>query len=237
MRKLARMLPAVLLLAAALGVAPAAAAPPAPLAFIEIWQQIDYPVEQQTEEWMLWDPIAQEFYPNPDHSTWAQNPTNNCMWDLDDQQRWWNDPYANSLPAGASASQSICYFADERTGSYFVTVIAPSAGLSVQLDTLGHQFTFSAVQTGGKQWTYRGCVVGPNFSSSAVANMPEIPGSNGGFALPGAATLTIGNPTSKAVKPITVDFDHSQISGGWICAPTRTASFANQYGGYRLSWE
>lgn len=231
-----KLLALVATLIVALGFPPSARAAPGQFGWIEMGHQIQYPVEQQTEAWYLYDETTDQWYLNPDHSTWADNPSDDCVWDIDDQLRYWQDPANDKLGPNSSASKTVCQYADHRGRLWLVVVIAPSPNLRVtlEMDSIGETFTVRPVKTGGNQWTYTGCVAGPVYGAGSPAGLPEVPDSNGGFAVYDEGTLTISNNTSKTIRSIVVDFHVGrQVPYSQVCASQpHSVFYDDQYGAW-----
>lgn len=233
-----RALLVALLVASAVGVSHAEAAPGGPAQFVEIWRDIQYPVEQQTDDWMLYDPVTDTWYVNPDHTNWVENPTNDeCIWDVDDQIHWWIVPPNTRVDANVSVSETVCQIIDYRSHLWWVNVVASTPNLTVTLDMqqIGETFTIHPVKTGGSEWSYAGCVSGPASTISDAGHLPEIADSNGGRGVFDQGTLTIANRTNKVARDVQADlWVGRQAPWEQVCPLPRTeVIFTDQYGEWR----
>jgi len=206
--------------------APAAARPrtasgPAGMTYTLYQQNIQNPVEQETD------------YPFPeDQSLWVINPIPNCAWDVDD---FWQRIAQGSLRAGETLAIDECVIASPRgfvrtidgvtaswsnSGSWYgVQVRADTDALAVTecYQPESRCFTITpAYDAPNHSWLYNLCT-NAQFNNDDPA-LVEIPGSQGGIGLVQTVTVSVTNPTSRTARNVTSNIGAvgtSQQAMGW----------------------
>ena len=193
-----------LVLAAVLGVfgVPSAAAnSPQPLTFGLLSHDLQYPVEQQSPNFMQYDCGSNGTPTNPgcDPSIWVTNPTS-CVWDVDDYIDVTGFGTLNGIASGSLCvvSDGLTYVGGDRH-PVEVRVTAQTQNLAVTLTndqgvalTAGTP-TPATGGTGGGNWAYTICTTDLTLGPYAT-----IPGSNGGTGRIVTYTLTVSSAKKTA---------------------------------------
>lgn len=203
MRRLLLLL-ALLLLAVVVG---ASAAAPAPTAWYEVGRDIQFPVEQQSPNYVDSNHCLDQTTVVCDPTLWVRNPTG-CVWDIDDHI---SDTFSGALKAGQTLTDSLCTVNDFPYPGWWglphtveLEVTAPRQTLTVTLTSdQGSAFTLApAPLRGGSAWLL--C-----FRDGHIFNpAPPVPDSNGGVG--GVERWTATVTAAKATNNV---FGAFQVGG------------------------
>ncbi len=126
-----------------------------------------------------------------------------CLWTTDANVRFTG--YGN-LAASTTVSSHLCLVADAVAHLDGLELYAPSPSLQVAWSYPAQNVTFTAgppTAYDSKTWLYRGCVVGPRYSWGDPL-LTDVPGSQGGLGFMSSIDLSITNPTSHALRNVSV---------------------------------
>lgn len=142
-----------------------------------------------------------------------------CLWTIDSRETWQAVPA--TLDAGASSSAAACLIADDAWHVASVIVHAPAPDLVVVISygTPAETFQVAPQPAAAGGYEYEGCVYGPTYST--VSALPEVPGSNGGHGIVTQVTVTVSNPTGRAVRKM--DAEAEVASHGFCRLPVTEA--------------
>lgn len=154
-------------------------------------------VEQQSPPGSGWMEAC-----NLDPSSCVVNPTP-CLWTADSRVTLMG---FGSLAAGASATASLCLIGDWQQHILGAAVQSgsPSLVVKVRYQALDVEYIVPA-RLLGRDYDYRGCIVGPYYSHSDP-QLLSIPDSNGGVGLRTDITLTVTNPTGRKERNVSAQF-------------------------------